>query len=135
MPDLQITVDGSERSVAAGTTAAQVLGEDRSVVAARVDSMARAYMAEKGPASISVAISRGSETLIERAWGLADVAASRRATAATVYKIGSVSKQFTAVLLLRQVERGRLALGQLLDVRHDDVEVDAELLEDRPPLG
>jgi threonyl-tRNA synthetase len=36
VPDLQITVDGSERSVAAGTTAAQVLGEDRSVVAARV---------------------------------------------------------------------------------------------------
>jgi threonyl-tRNA synthetase len=36
VPDLQITVDGSERSVAAGTTAAQVLREDRSVVAARV---------------------------------------------------------------------------------------------------
>jgi CubicO group peptidase (beta-lactamase class C family) len=54
-------------------------------------------MAEKGPASISVAISRGSETLVERAWGLADVAANRPATAVTVYRIGSVSKQFTAV--------------------------------------
>jgi CubicO group peptidase (beta-lactamase class C family) len=83
----------------------------KAVVAARVDSMARAYMAEKGPASMSVAVSRGSETLVERAWGLADVAANRPATAATVYKIGSVSKQFTAVLLLKQVERGRLALG------------------------
>ena len=39
----------------------------REAVAARVDSMARAYMAEKGPASMSVAISRGSETLVERA--------------------------------------------------------------------
>jgi threonyl-tRNA synthetase len=37
VPDLQITVAASERSVAAGTTAAQVLGEDRSVIAARVD--------------------------------------------------------------------------------------------------
>jgi len=67
-------------------------------------------MADKGPASMSVAISRGDETLFQRAYGLADIATRRPATAATVYKIGSVSKQFTAVLLLRQVERGRLAL-------------------------
>lgn len=82
----------------------------KAVVAARVDSMVGAYMAAKGPASLSVAVSRGGETLVERAWGLADVAANRPATAATVYKIGSVSKQFTAALLLKQVERGRLAL-------------------------
>ncbi len=37
------------------------------VVAARVDSMVRAYMAEKGPASMSVAITRGSDTLVLRA--------------------------------------------------------------------
>ena len=82
----------------------------KAVVAARVDSMVRAYMAEKGPASISVAISRGDEVLVQRAWGQADIAANRPATAGTVYKIGSVSKQFTAVLLLKQVERGKLAL-------------------------
>ena len=86
----------------------------KDIVAARVDSMVRAYLAEKGPASISVAISRGGETLVERAWGLADVATNRPATAATVYKIGSVSKQFTAVLVLKQVERGKLALTDSL---------------------
>jgi CubicO group peptidase (beta-lactamase class C family) len=42
---------------------------------------------------------------------VADVATRRPATAASVYKIGSVSKQFTAVLLLKQIERGKLALG------------------------
>ena len=41
MPDLRITVDGSERQVAAGTTAAQVFEGDRSVVAARVDGELR----------------------------------------------------------------------------------------------
>jgi D-alanyl-D-alanine carboxypeptidase len=82
----------------------------KDVVAARVDSMARAYMAEKGPASMSVAISRGSETLVQRAWGVADIVTGRPATAASIYKIGSVSKQFTAVLVLKQVERGKLAL-------------------------
>ena len=36
MSDLRIHVDGSERQVAAGTTAADVLDGDRSVIAARV---------------------------------------------------------------------------------------------------
>ncbi len=50
MPDLRITVGpaGSheERSVAQGTTAGDVLGEDRSVVAARVDGVLRDLAAE-----------------------------------------------------------------------------------------
>jgi len=82
----------------------------KAAVAARVDSMARAYMAEKGPASMSVAITRGDDTLVMKAWGLADLDANRPATAANTYQIGSISKQFTAVLLLKQVERGKLAL-------------------------
>jgi threonyl-tRNA synthetase len=58
VPDLQITVDGSERSVAAGTTAAQVLGESRSVVAARVGGVLKdlAYVVEAGDAVEPVAI-------------------------------------------------------------------------------
>ncbi len=58
MPDLQITVDGSERSVAAGTTAAQVLGEDRSVVAARVGGELKdlAYVVEAGDVVDPVAV-------------------------------------------------------------------------------
>lgn len=82
----------------------------RAAVAAIVDSMAKVYMAEKGPASMSIAISRGTEILVERAWGVVDGTTKRPATPATAYKIGSVSKQFTAVLLLKQVERGTLAL-------------------------
>jgi D-alanyl-D-alanine carboxypeptidase len=83
----------------------------KAVVVARVDSMARAYMAEKGPASMSIAISRGTELLVQRAWGVSDVRSRRPVTERSVYKIGSVSKQFTAALVLRQVERGRIALG------------------------
>jgi threonyl-tRNA synthetase len=58
VPDLQITVDGSERSVAAGTTAAQVLGEDRSVVAARVGGELKdlAYVVEAGDVVEPVAV-------------------------------------------------------------------------------
>src|SRR5687767_12465816 len=77
----------------------------KAVVAARVDSMVQAFMAAKAPPGMALAISRGSEVLVERAWGLADVSAKRPATSASVYRLGSVSKQFTAVLVLKQVER------------------------------
>jgi threonyl-tRNA synthetase len=59
VPDLQITVAGSERSVAAGTTAAQALGaDDRSVVAARVGGELKdlAYVVEPGDVVEPVAI-------------------------------------------------------------------------------
>jgi D-alanyl-D-alanine carboxypeptidase len=56
-------------------------------------------------------VMRGKETLVRRAWGVADVATGRAADPNTVYAIGSISKQFTAALLLKQVERGTLSLG------------------------
>src|SRR5690606_853007 len=89
----------------ARVTAQSAQPPSKAVLAARLDSMAQAYLAEKQPASMSLVISRNGETLVERAWGLADVAANRPATTASIYRIGTVSKQFTAVLLLKQVER------------------------------
>ena len=83
----------------------------KEVVAARVDSLITAWIADRGPASMSVAIVRGNDTLVRRAWGLADLAANRPATEAMTYRIGSTSKQFTAALLLKLVDAGRLSLG------------------------
>jgi threonyl-tRNA synthetase len=56
--DLHITVDGSARQVAAGTTAAQVLDGDRSVVAARVGGELKdlAYVVQAGDEVEPVAI-------------------------------------------------------------------------------
>jgi CubicO group peptidase (beta-lactamase class C family) len=81
---------------------------------ALVDSVVKSALMAKGAPSVSVLITRGNETLLQRALGLADVAAGRPADASTRYGLGSVSKQFTAALVLRQVERGRLSLGDSL---------------------
>lgn len=80
-------------------------------LAARVDSMVRATLLTQGVPSVSVAIARGDEMLVHRAWGRADVASGRAADPSTVYAIGSNTKQFTAALVLRLAERGRLTLG------------------------
>ena len=80
-------------------------------LAALADSIVTTHLIAQGVPSASVVITRGGETLVRRAWGVADVASGRAADPNTVYALGSVSKQFTAALLLKQVERGNLSLG------------------------
>jgi CubicO group peptidase (beta-lactamase class C family) len=76
----------------------------------RVASVVKSEILAKGVPSVSVAVMRDGKLVLERAWGVADVEKNLSASAATTYFIGSVTKQFTAALLLKQVERGRLAL-------------------------
>ena len=83
---------------------------DRGVVAARVDSIARAAVASGRVPGLSIAVVRGSDTLVMAGWGLADVENGVRAGAQTVYRIGSITKQFTAALVLMAEREGRLRL-------------------------
>ena len=83
-------------------------------LSALVDSAVTAALLSRGVPSVSVVVARGDETLVQRAWGKADVASGRAAEASTVYALGSNSKQFTAALVLRLVDRGRLSLGDPL---------------------
>jgi CubicO group peptidase (beta-lactamase class C family) len=80
-------------------------------LAALVDSVVRASLLAQGVPSVSVVVTRGDETLVQGAWGRADVASGRAADTSTVYGLGSNAKQFTAALVLRLVDRGRLTLG------------------------
>jgi CubicO group peptidase (beta-lactamase class C family) len=59
-------------------------------------------------------VARAGEAPTERSWGLADTATGRRIDNSTAYRIGSMSKQFTAALVLKQVDRGRLSLNDTI---------------------
>src|SRR5207302_5125243 len=52
----------------------------------------------------------GQAVVWARGFGLADPKAKRPATAETVYRVGSVSKLFTDIAVMRLVEQGRLDL-------------------------
>ena len=80
-------------------------------LATRVDSIVRADILPRGFPSVSITVTRGGKTLLERAWGVANVATGQQADPSTTYRIGSVSKQFTAALVLKLVDRGKLALS------------------------
>jgi CubicO group peptidase (beta-lactamase class C family) len=83
---------------------------DRATVLARVDSLVADYMNVRKAPAVSVALLRGSDTLVMKGYGLASQEAHRPATASTVYRIGSITKQFTSAAIMRLVEQGKLSL-------------------------
>src|SRR4051794_1819742 len=76
----------------------------------RADSLVYTYLAESRAPSAAFAVIRGNDTLAIGAHGLADVVAWRAPTAATIYEIGSNTKQFTSAAIMRLVEQGKLKL-------------------------
>jgi CubicO group peptidase (beta-lactamase class C family) len=84
----------------------------RAEVIARVDSLAKAFLAQPQSPGLSIAVIRaGRDTLVFKGYGKADLENDVPATPATVYRIGSITKQFTAAAVMRLVERGSVHLG------------------------
>jgi len=63
----------------------------------------------------SVAIAQGDKLIYAKSVGLTDVSQGLKASENAKYRIGSITKTFTAVLTLKAVEEGKLSLDQTLD--------------------
>ncbi len=63
----------------------------------------------------SVAVSRNGEIIYTRSLGFADVENKLKANENSKYRIGSISKTFTTVLVMKAVEEKKLNLDQTID--------------------
>src|SRR5690606_12972861 len=75
-----------------------------------VDALVAEHLARPGAVGFSVGIAHRGHVLLEKGYGLAEVEHRVPATPRTKFRIGSVTKQFTAALVMRAVERGKVAL-------------------------
>ncbi len=64
---------------------------------------------------MAVLVARDGQVAFEGGFGLADLEKKIAVTPATKFRIGSVTKQFTAAAILRLAEQGKLALGDKLE--------------------
>ena len=88
--------------------------------AARVDSIFARWNSRTTP-GCAVGVSRDGRSILERAYGMADLEHDVTATPATIYEAGSVSKQFTAAAVILLAQQGKLSLDD--DVRKHVPEV------------
>ena len=79
-------------------------------LSARIDSVVKADILPRGFPSVSIVVTRGGRTLLDRTWGVANITTGQKAEPKTTYNIGSMAKQFTAALILKLVDRGKLSL-------------------------
>lgn len=84
------------------------------VLTAKIDAIAAEHLAKPGAAGLSIAVASKGKVLLAKGYGVADAEFDVPADASTMFRIGSVTKQFTAALILRYVEQGKLTLDDEL---------------------
>src|SRR5258707_2867390 len=101
------------RSVPEGTTTpAALLVLAPPDFAARVDRIAQEAVRSGATAGLAVAVVERGRTLVSKGYGYANLELRSEVRPETVFRIGSISKQFTATAILQLVEQGKLRLDE-----------------------
>jgi N-acyl-D-amino-acid deacylase len=79
-----------------------------------VDAIAQELVDEGATPGMSIAIARGERILYVQGHGLANIDERIQASPTSIYRIGSVTKQFTAAAIMQLVEQGKLRLDDPL---------------------
>ena len=100
----------------------------------KVDALAAAELAKDGHGGATVAVVKGSTVAWVKGYGVADIEARTPAGPETVYRIGSITKPFTAVMLLQLVERGQVRLTDPVEKHLPEIARIAERPAGTPPV-
>lgn len=82
-------------------------------VSEKLDSYCKAFEAT-GNFHGTVQVKQKGQTLLSTGYGYANVEQKTRGNDQTVYQVGSITKQFTATVILKLAEQGRLSLSDKL---------------------
>jgi D-alanyl-D-alanine carboxypeptidase len=83
---------------------------NRAALVTRLDSIAGAAVRGGNVAGMAVAVVKGRDTLLMKGYGFSDLENKIAVTPQTVFRIGSVTKQFTSAAIMKLVEEGKLSL-------------------------
>lgn len=81
-----------------------------------LDRRVRELLHRHAAVGFAVAVVRGGETVWFRGHGVADIGAGVAITEDTVFRIGSLTKTFTAIAVLQLVEQGEVDLDGLTGI-------------------
>ncbi len=93
---------------AGGTGGAK--GGAHAALVAQIDSIINAPIAAGKVVGASVAVVKGRDTIVAKAYGLANLELDVPTPPNAIYEIGSVTKQFTGAAIMQLVEQGKVSL-------------------------
>lgn len=97
-----------------GSGLPRVGADERADVAAIVEAIGSQAVETDMVMGLSIGVAKGDMVLCAQGFGLANVELNVPATRDTVYRIGSITKQFTAAAILLLVEEGKIELDDPL---------------------
>ena len=80
----------------------------------QIDTIIENAIDETQLVGASVGVMRDNEVVLARGYGYADINNKAEATEHTVYRIGSITKQFTALAIMILVEQGKVNLNDIM---------------------
>ncbi|MBM3213606.1 serine hydrolase [Candidatus Poribacteria bacterium] len=101
--------DLSERLTALGSAPPEEMPSLDALVSARFDRAAK-----PDAPGIAVLIARDGKTVVQKTYGLANLSDKIPVTPKTKFRIGSITKQFTAAAILKLQEEGKLSVADPL---------------------
>jgi CubicO group peptidase (beta-lactamase class C family) len=122
MPTLYLEVAIGFALLSPAVAAAQPSDAD---LAAKIDAIATKALTQPNAVGLSIAVGRGDQVVFAKGFGEADLETDFKVDKETLFRIGSVTKQFTAAAALKLVEQGKLSLDGTL----------AEMLPEFPPTA
>jgi D-alanyl-D-alanine carboxypeptidase len=100
----------------------------------RVDALAAAEFAKDNRGGATVGVVSGAELVWTKSYGYADMEKKTPATKDTVYRIGSITKQFTGLMLLQLVEAGKVRLSDPVEKYFPEVNKVEGRFAGAPPI-
>jgi len=99
-----------------------------------IDSLAAAEFGKQSAGSVTVGIVSGSKLVWSKSHGEANMETKTAADADTVYRIGSITKMFTALMLEQLVEAGKVHLSDPVEKYFPEISSVKNRFPDAPPI-
>jgi CubicO group peptidase (beta-lactamase class C family) len=101
---------------------------------AEIDSLAAAELARRPVGSVTAGVVSGKELVWSKSYGEADMEKKTAADADTVYRIGSITKMFTAVMLEQLVEAKKVHLSDPVEKYFPEIKLVRDRFPDAPSI-
>lgn len=110
------------------TMAVEVANKSSDEITTWLDNYAEKTLENEPAAGMTILVGKGNDIVVAKGYGFADLENNTASQVETVYQIGSLTKQFTAVAILQLEELGKLRLSDDINKYLPDYPTHGEII-------